>query len=53
MMLTKSGIRCSLRLNHEGRVREVELPNGRKIKLLSKEGADDFVDTVGTDYRRY
>jgi hypothetical protein len=28
----------------------VELPNGRKIKLLSKKGADQFVQAVGTDF---
>jgi hypothetical protein len=25
-------------------------PNGRKLKLDSKEGADEFVDTLGTDF---
>jgi uncharacterized C2H2 Zn-finger protein len=47
-MITKSGIRYCL----DGPVgtRQVELPNGRKIDLASREGADDFVDTVGTDF---
>ncbi len=26
------------------------LPNGRKLKLNSKKGADEFVDTVGTNF---
>jgi hypothetical protein len=47
MMLTKSGIRFSLDRTEDGRVREVVLPNGRKIKLLSKEGVEEFVDAVG------
>jgi hypothetical protein len=51
MMLTKSGIRFSLGGTDRGRrAREVELRNGRKIKLLPKEGADEFVDAVGTDF---
>jgi hypothetical protein len=44
-MTTNSGIRW---LGEE--IRQVELPNGRKIKLASREGADDFIDTVGTDF---
>jgi hypothetical protein len=28
----------------------VVLPNGRNVELYSKEGADDFVDAVGTDF---
>jgi hypothetical protein len=44
-MSTKSGIRW---LN--GGITKVELPNGRKIELCSKEGADEFVDTVGNDF---
>jgi hypothetical protein len=44
-MSTKSGI---LWLD-EG-VSRVKLPNGRKIGLASREGADDFVDAVCTDF---
>jgi hypothetical protein len=29
---------------------QVLLPNGRKVEIYSKEGADEFVDTVGTDF---
>jgi hypothetical protein len=29
---------------------QVVLPNGRKIELASREGADEFVDTVGSDF---
>jgi hypothetical protein len=29
---------------------QVVLPNGRKVELHSKKGADEFVDTVGTDF---
>jgi hypothetical protein len=29
---------------------QVLLPNGRKVELHSKKGADEFVDTVGTDF---
>jgi hypothetical protein len=43
-MITKSGIR----LLNEG-IHQVQLPNGRIIELASREGADDFVDAVGTD----
>jgi hypothetical protein len=46
-MFTKSGIRL---LNEGGRKDKVRLPNGRKIGLASREGADDFVDTVATDF---
>jgi hypothetical protein len=28
----------------------VDLPNGRNVDLFSKEGAHEFVDTVGTDF---
>jgi hypothetical protein len=44
-MTTKSGLRW-LGLD----ISQVELPNDRKIELASREGADDFVDTVGTDF---
>jgi hypothetical protein len=42
-MITNSGIRW-LQDN------TVVLPNGRNVVLASKEGADEFVDTVGTDF---
>jgi hypothetical protein len=42
-MSSKSGVRFLEEGDHQ-----VELPNGRKIGLASREGADDFVDTVGT-----
>jgi hypothetical protein len=29
---------------------QVLFPNGRKVELSSKRGADEFVDTVGTDF---
>jgi hypothetical protein len=29
---------------------QVVLPNGRKLELASREGADEFVDTFGTDF---
>jgi hypothetical protein len=29
---------------------QVVLRNGRKVELHSKKGADEFVDTVGTDF---
>jgi hypothetical protein len=29
---------------------QVVLPNGRKVELHSKKGADKFLDTVGTDF---
>jgi hypothetical protein len=29
---------------------QVSLPNGRKLDLQSKKGADEFVDTFGTDF---
>jgi hypothetical protein len=29
---------------------QVVLPNGRKLELNSREGADEFVDTFGTDF---
>jgi hypothetical protein len=46
-MTTKSGIR----LLKEGEGNDtVELPNGRKIEIATREGADDFVDTVATDF---
>jgi hypothetical protein len=49
-MTTKSGIRCYGGWTHDYIINEVELPNGRKIERLSKEGADEFVEAVGTDF---
>jgi hypothetical protein len=46
-LISKSGIHW---LCLEEGIRQVKLPNGRKIELASREGADDFVDTVGTDF---
>jgi hypothetical protein len=48
-MPTKSGIRCSW-VRNDIVVTEVQLPNGRKIKIVSKEGADEFIEAVGTDF---
>jgi hypothetical protein len=48
-MATKSGIRPTMGTG-EVIVQEVQLPNGRKIEIASREGADDFVDAVGTDF---
>jgi hypothetical protein len=31
-------------------INQVKLPNGRKIDVTSREGADDFIETVGTDF---
>jgi hypothetical protein len=42
-MTTKSGISWQ---EHES-IRQVELPNGRKFEIYSREGANDFVDSVG------
>jgi hypothetical protein len=46
----KSGIRLTKGVTNLGLVKEVQLPNGRKIGLLSRDGANDFVDAVGTDF---
>jgi hypothetical protein len=50
-MTTKNGIRCCMGRADDGsiKVHEVELPSGRRIRLLSKEGVDEFVDAIGTD----
>jgi hypothetical protein len=47
-----SGLQCTLCLTNQGEVLsfQVLLPNGRNVELCSKEGADEFVDTVGTDF---
>jgi hypothetical protein len=44
-MRSKSGIRWL----HDG-IRPMELPNGRRLELASREGANDFVDSIGTDF---
>jgi hypothetical protein len=44
-MSTKSGIRW----RREGDL-QVVLPNGRAFDIDSREGANDFVDSVGTDF---
>jgi hypothetical protein len=46
------GLHCTLYLTNQGEVFsfQVLLPNGRNVELCSKEGADEFVDTVGTDF---
>jgi hypothetical protein len=49
-MITTSGMRCTLTRTDEGTTCQVVLPDGRKVELCSKEGANDFVDTVGTDF---
>jgi hypothetical protein len=50
-MSTKSGIRCPGGWTDDLIVREVELPNGRKIKRLTTEaGANEFVEAVGIDF---
>jgi hypothetical protein len=36
--------------NNQDKSFQMHLPNGRKVELCSKEGADDFVDTFGTDF---
>ena len=48
-MATKSGIRPTMGTGAVI-VQEVQLPNGRKIEIASREGADDFIDAVGTDF---
>jgi hypothetical protein len=30
---------------------QVVFPNGRNVEVCSKEGADDFVDSNGSDFR--
>jgi hypothetical protein len=46
------GLHCTLCLANQGEVLsfQVLLPNGRNVELCSKEGADEFVDAVGTDF---
>jgi hypothetical protein len=46
------GLLCTYYMTNQGNGMsfQVVLPNGRKLELVSKEGADEFVDTVGTDF---
>jgi hypothetical protein len=46
------GLPCAYGTTNQGTglTFQVLLPNGRKVELWSKEGADVFVDTVGTDF---
>jgi hypothetical protein len=47
-----AGLLCTYHMTNLGNdvSFQVVLPNGRKIELHSKKGADEFVDTVGTDF---
>jgi hypothetical protein len=45
MATTKGGISWL-----KGSISQVKLPNGRKFHVTSREGADDFIETVGTDF---
>jgi hypothetical protein len=47
-----AGLRCTYYKTNRGNDMsfQVVLPNGRKVELYSKKGADEFVDTVGTDF---
>jgi hypothetical protein len=50
-----AGLRCTYIQARQGNGRpgdsfKVVLPNGRNVDVCSKEGADEFVDTVGTDF---
>jgi hypothetical protein len=45
------GVTCTRTVSTSNGVSyQVVLPNGRKVKLCSKEGADEFVGAVGTDF---
>jgi hypothetical protein len=46
------GLLCTYSTTNQGNgmLLHVVLPNGRKVELHSKKGADEFVDTVGTDF---
>jgi hypothetical protein len=45
------GLRCTYRTIQENEASfQVRLPNGREVEICSKEGADEFIDTVGTDF---
>jgi hypothetical protein len=41
---------CCTTKQGNGMVFQVALPNGRKLDLSSKKGADEFVDTIGTAF---
>jgi hypothetical protein len=47
-----AGLICTYHVTNQGigRLLHVVLPNGRKVELHSKKGADKFVDTVGTNF---
>jgi hypothetical protein len=47
-----SGVTCTgrMRSTSNGFSFQVVLPNGRTLELCSKEGADEFVGTAGTDF---
>jgi hypothetical protein len=47
-----AGLSCVYRTTNQGNDKslQVVLPNGRKVELSSKEGADEFVETVGTEF---
>jgi hypothetical protein len=47
-----AGLLCTYHVTNQGNDMsfQVVLPNGRKVELHSKEGADEFVDTFGTDF---
>jgi hypothetical protein len=47
-----AGLRCTYHMTSQGNDKsfQVDLPNGRKVELHSKKGADEFLDTVGTDF---
>jgi hypothetical protein len=50
-----AGLRCTYiqakqQAGHGDDSFRVVLPNGRNVDVCSKEGADEFVDTVGTDF---
>jgi hypothetical protein len=44
-------LRCTFAMTNQGDLLiQVLFPNGRNVELRSKEGADEFVDTVGTNF---
>jgi hypothetical protein len=47
-----AGLRCTYIRANQGNDASfhVFLPNGRNVDVCSKEGADEFVDTVGSDF---
>ena len=47
-----AGLRCTYIQGKQaiGKSFRVVLPNGRNVDVFSKEGAHDFIDTVGTDF---